>query len=99
MICYLYRWRIKAGFEVQFIENWSKITEYHLTNSGSNGSRLHRGSDGLYYGYASWPSAEIRDAAFEKSPDIEGRDLMRQAIEESFAEITLDVTADLLKLN
>jgi hypothetical protein len=98
MIVFLYRWRIKAGLEQQFIDSWSEITAYYRENSGSLGSRLHTGSDGLWYGYAQWPSAEDRDAAFDKIPDHPAREKMREAIEESFDEIRLEPAADYLIL-
>ena len=64
MLIALYRWKIKPGYEQQFTDCWSKITLYYLENHGSNGSRLHRGNDGLFYGYAKWPSLEQRNRAF-----------------------------------
>jgi hypothetical protein len=63
MFIALYRWKIKPELEQQFIESWSEITAFYRENAGSLGSRLHHGSDGLWYGYAQWPSAEKREAA------------------------------------
>ena len=59
----LYRWRLHAGAEDAFVQGWSRITEL-LRLRGSLGSRLHRGSDGLWYSYAQWPSAEVRRDIF-----------------------------------
>ena len=36
------------------------MTEALRVTGGSLGSRLHRGSDGIWYGYAQWPSEETR---------------------------------------
>lgn len=98
MIVFLYRWRIKPGFEQQFIDSWSEITAYYRKNAGSLGSRLHKGSDGLFYGYAQWKSAEDRSAAFENRPAHPAREKMQEAVQESFDEIRLDPVADYLIL-
>ncbi|MFN0277626.1 MAG: antibiotic biosynthesis monooxygenase [Pyrinomonadaceae bacterium] len=96
MLIALYRWKIKSGHEQQFIEAWSEITLYYRENHGSFGSRLHRGSDGLFYGYAKWPSAEQRAKAFITGEEHPARPAMVEAIEESFPEVLLEVAADLL---
>ncbi len=96
MLVFLYRWRIKPEKEAQFIEAWSEITAYYRENFDSLGSRLHRGDDGIFYGYAQWESAEQRDHAFQNSPDFECRAKMREAIEESFGEVRLEILADYL---
>lgn len=98
MFAVIYRWRIKREFENQFVESWSEITEYIMKNFGTLGSRLHRGSDGLWYAYAQWKSAEERDYAFQNLPEMPVRERMKQAIEESFPEIKLEVIADFLIL-
>jgi hypothetical protein len=96
MFTVLYKWRIRPGLERQFIDSWSEITVYYRENAGSLGSRLHRGSDGYWYGYAQWPSDEVRRAAFENRPSHTAREKMAGAIEESFDEIRLEITADYL---
>lgn len=96
MFIVLYRWRIRTGFEQQFIDNWSEITAYYRENGGSLGSRLHRGNDGLWYAYAQWPSEDIRRHAFENKPDHPASEKMREAIEESFEEVRLEIAADYL---
>lgn len=97
MLTALYRWKIKPGYEQQFIDCWSKITLYYLENHGSNGSRLHRGNDGLFYGYAMWPSLEQRNSAFATGVEHPARPGMIEAIEESFPEVLLEVEADFLR--
>lgn len=96
MFIALYKWKIRDGLEHQFIDAWSEVTLYYLENHGSLGSRLHRGSDGLFYGYAQWPSAEVRARAFSNAEELAARPLMLEAIEESFPEVLLEVAADLL---
>jgi len=98
MFAVIYRWRIKPAFENQFIESWSEITEYLMKNFGALGSRLHRGGDGLSYAYAQWKTSEERDFAFQNLPEIPVREKMKQAIEESFPEIRLEIIADFLIL-
>lgn len=90
----LYRWRLHPGAEDAFIQAWSRVTEA-LRLRGSLGSRLHRGSDGLWYGYAQWPSAKVREDAFVPGAVDEAASAqMRSAIAERFPEIVLDPVAD-----
>jgi heme-degrading monooxygenase HmoA len=98
MFIVLYRWRIKPELEDQFVEAWSQATEYYRENHGSLGSRLHRGSDGFFYGYAQWKSAEDRRKAFEFPANSEAGARMREAIAESFTEIILENLSDYLIL-
>jgi len=98
MFTVLYKWRIYPGFEQQFIDSWSEITAWYRENTGSLGSRLHRGSDGLWYGYAQWLSVDARSAAFRDRPAHPAREKMAEAIEESFDEIQFEVAADYLIL-
>ena len=92
----LYRWRLHAGAEDAFVQGWSRITAL-LRARGSLGSRLHRGSDGLWYGYAQWPSAQVRQAVFALgSLDETASARMKSAIAESLPEITLEARADYL---
>ena len=96
MVVFLYRWRIKPEKEAQFIEAWSEITAYYRENFDSLGSRLHRGDDGIFYAYAQWKSAEQRENAFQNSTKSEAGKRMREAIEESFGEVKLEITSDYL---
>jgi hypothetical protein len=95
MFVVLYRWRIRPGHEAQFAEAWTQATQ-ELLSRGSMGSRLHRGDDGLWYGYAQWPSAAVRAAAFAGSGTTAGA-RMRAAIEESLPETRLTPVADFLQ--
>jgi heme-degrading monooxygenase HmoA len=96
MFVILYRWRISPEKEAQFIEGWAEITDYYRENFDSLGSRLHRGDDGIFYAYAQWESAEQRQKAFQNSPKFEAANLMREAIEESFPEVRLEILSDYL---
>jgi hypothetical protein len=94
MLVFLYRWRIKPEREAQFIEAWSEITAYYREHFDSLGSRLHRGDDGIFYAYAQWKSAEQRENAFSNSPTSEAGMKMREAVEESFPEVRLEIVSD-----
>ena len=94
----LYRWRLRPGSEVSFTEAWSHITESLRSQSGSLGSRLHRGSDGLWYGYAQWPDDAARQRAFALPLDPDASAQMRDAIAESFPEVLLAPISDFLVL-
>ncbi len=98
MFIILYRWHIKPDFEQQFIESWSERTAYLRERYGSLGSRLHRGSDGIWYGYAQWKSADQRNQAVQNEADktSEATVKMREAIEKSLPEIELETAADYL---
>lgn len=96
MIAFLYRWRLKPDFEQQFIDSWSEITAYYREHAGSLGSRLHRGSDGVWYAYAQWAVEGQREAAFDQIPAHPSREKMTEAIEEFLGEVRLEIAADLL---
>jgi heme-degrading monooxygenase HmoA len=96
MFVILYRWRIKPDKEKQFIDAWSEITAYYRENFDSLGSRLHRGADGIFYAYAQWKSAEQRENAFAGKSKSEAGDRMREAIEEIFPEVRLEILSDYL---
>lgn len=96
MVVFLYRWRIKPGFERQFVESWSAITAYYRDNAESLGSRLHFGSDGVWYAYAQWRFAGQREAAFDQTADHPARKKLKEAIEEFLGETELEIAADFL---
>lgn len=90
----LYRWRLRPGAEETFTEGWARLTEL-LPARGSLGSRLHSGSDGLWYSYAQWPSAQRRKDIFAiGSLDDVASAKMKSAVAESFPEIILQSVAD-----
>lgn len=92
----MYRWRVKEGCEQRFIEGWAAVTKYHLENSGSYGSRLHKGSDGIFYAYAQWPSKEARDRAFSGEDLTEAAESMTDSVAERLPEVYLTIAEDLL---
>jgi len=92
----MYRWRLNPGMEASFVESWSRVTELLRRRAGSLGSRLHRGNDGIWYGYAQWPSPEARQSAFSQALDPAASARMRAAIAESLPEILLEPVADYL---
>lgn len=94
----LYRWRLRPGSETSFIEAWSRVTELLRSTGGSLGSRLHRGGDGIWYGYAQWPDGDTRQRAFARSLDPAASEQMRNAIAESLPEVVLESVADYLVL-
>ena len=93
----LYRWKLKAGMERQFIESWSQVTAL-FREKGSLGSRLHRGPEGTWYGYAQWPSASARKKAFEEPLHSPWFEKMSEAVAESQPEVVLEPVSDYLVL-
>jgi heme-degrading monooxygenase HmoA len=93
----LYRWRLHPGMESSFIEAWSRLSELLRSERGSLGSRLHCGSDGLWYSYAQWPSAQARKDAFAIGiVDPVASEQMEQAIAERYPEVVLESVTDFL---
>lgn len=92
-VAFLYRWRLKPGMEAHFVEAWTRRTDALLARGGSLGSRLHRGDDGLWYGYAVWPSVQARQRAFETPMPDTGLS-MDEAVAERLPEIVLHPMAD-----
>lgn len=98
MFVVLYRWRIHEGHEEEFVDAWSRNSDIYLKASGSLGSRLHRGSDGVWYSYAQWPSEQARKEAFSNgAADADASARMERAIAERFPPVVLDVQADFLQ--
>jgi heme-degrading monooxygenase HmoA len=98
MFVVLYRWRIRDGHEEEFVKAWSRNSNIYLKESGSLGSRLHRGSDGLWYSYAQWPSEQARKEAFANGTgDADASARMEAATAERFPPVILDVQADFLQ--
>jgi hypothetical protein len=93
----LYRWRLRPGSEASFTEAWSRGTASYR-GQGSFGSRLHRGSDGLWYGYAQWPDDNTRQRAFAESLDPATVEQMRAAVAETLPEVLLEPVVDFLVL-
>lgn len=80
--------------ENQFLENWRVITRHYVETCGGLGSRLHRGSDGVYYGYAQWPNSETKERAVLDVRMELARLHMKDAVTETFPEIHLEPVED-----
>jgi heme-degrading monooxygenase HmoA len=85
----LYRWRVTAELEPQFISAWSRLTEELREAHGSLGARLHRGADGLWYSYAQWPSAAHREKARAAAVDPAASRMLAEAVAEALPEVVL----------
>jgi heme-degrading monooxygenase HmoA len=94
MFAVIYRWRLKPGYEEQFVDGWARVTRAIHAGCGSHGSRLHRAGDGTWVAYARWPDAETRERC--EHGDLEGARLMREAVAETFPETIMDIVQDLL---
>ena len=93
----LYRVRLRPGMEGQYINAWSRVTKALRAERGGQGSRLHRGPEGIWYAYAQWPSSQARSEAFAAGPvDAEAERLMQEAIAERLPEIVLEPVANYL---
>lgn len=93
----LYRWRVAPDAESDFVAAWTRLTELIREHQGGRGSRLHRGHDGLFYGYAQWPDKATWGAPWrlpdEATPLL---DVIKAAVVERFEPIQLDPIGDLL---
>lgn len=97
MFTVLYRWRIEPNKVSDFVEAWELVTKHYVSNFGAHGSRLHRGSDDIYYAYAQWPSVEARQMAAGDEEMSFARQTMSRAVTESFPEVQLEIIADHLQ--
>jgi hypothetical protein len=93
---FLYRWRLRPGAEDAFVAAWTDATR-ELLHAGSLGSRLHRGDDGLWYGYAQWPDADRREAAFAAPGTSAASERMRECVLETLPAVALASVADFLR--
>lgn len=94
----LYRWRAKPGMEDQFRRGWVSGTKAIEERCGSFGAALHQAGDGTFWSYARWPDEATREACFEDGSIFSdpGFGQMSEATAETFEEIPLDLTDDLL---
>ena len=77
MLAVTYEWLVVPGKEDQFVEAWTRLTEAMHSGCGSFGSRLHRGDDGRWLGYARWPDLAARDGC--RHGELEAVRLMADA--------------------
>ena len=94
MLTVIYRWRLRAGMEEQFVEGWRRVTAAIHQSCGSYGARLHRCHDGTWLAYARWPDQQARDAC--EHGEQEGQRLMREAVLDEDDDVLADVVLDLL---
>jgi quinol monooxygenase YgiN len=94
----IYRWRLKPDKEAQFVDAWSRVTDFYVRHHGALGSRLHRGDDRLWYAYAQWPDAASRERAFARGELADAHALMQDAIAERLPAILLEPVAGSLAL-
>ena len=98
MFVAIYRWRLQAGLEQDFIANWERITALGLA-AGSGGSSLFKGSDGRWVAIARWPSREARTSFFaqltKEGADPAMHERARLAVLESFPEEELESALDM----
>lgn len=91
MFVAIYRWRLKPGSEASFAQGWARITELASEQCGSGGSALFKGTDGLWYAIARWPSRQDRDRCFDDGPlDDRASAAMNEAIDERLPSIELE---------
>lgn len=80
VFCAIYRWRLHPGTEDSFVRAWSVVTELLVKERESLGSRLHRGTDNIWYSYTQWPSAAAKAAGLalpSVDPEAWGADARR----------------------
>ena len=95
--CVIYRAKVHPDKEARYIAAWSALTTLISQHRGGLGSRLHKGSDGIWYAYAQWPSATARDQAFSlPCVDPAAQSEMDDCIIERLPEIRLEPMADQL---
>lgn len=94
----LYRWRIKPGREAEFAAAWDEGTKRIHQACGSYGAILHRGDDGLFWSYASWPDEEARQRCFAENDwfSMDCFKTMQDCIAERFPETVMQVERDQL---
>lgn len=93
--CVIYRARVRPELESSYIAAWSRLNLRLREQHGAQGSRLHRGADGIFYADAQWESAQARAHAFSlPSLDPVASQQMAEAIIESLPEIVLDPILD-----
>lgn len=93
----LYRWRVDPAAEQDFVVAWTRLTELIREHRGGRGSRLHRGADGLFYGYAQWPDRATWEAPWD--PPAAAREhlaVIAAAVVERFEPTLLEPVGDLL---
>jgi hypothetical protein len=95
--CVIYRARVHPDKEAKYIAAWSTLTSLIRAQRGGLGSRLHKGTDGIWYAYAQWESAQARSDAFAlPSVHSSAQADMKDCIIEFLPEIPLEPVEDQL---
>ena len=98
MFCAVYRFEVRKDMEGQFTLAWRKLTELIYRHKGSLGSRLHRGSDGVFVAYAQWPTRKLWESPGGLPVEADAvREQMKAACLSIEALHELDVVDDLLR--
>ena len=97
MFCVIYKFKVIAGKEDQFIESWGKVTNAFKKHCDALGSRSHKSENGEYIAYAQWPSKESWDKA-ELPHDIINSDYAKMKSCSLSTEVLFELTpvSDLL---
>ena len=99
MFAVLYHWRVKDGNEDEFRRAWRNATEAIYRHKGSLGSRLMRAEDGDFYALAQWPTRDAWLARIQPTEaDPTASQQMRDAIEQAYPPVELEVEDDLLRI-
>lgn len=92
-----FRWKVASGQERVFEQAWLELTKLVCDEQGGPGSRLHRSTDGHYFGYAQWPSELAWATQPKPTPRmVELQNRMREFAELVDGPVRGDVVADLL---
>ncbi len=93
----IYRWKIHADKEQLFQEIWCRNTPQIIQRCGGLGSRLHKADDGTWLAYAQWPDKATWEKSYSVPEwDLEGSEMMKEAIVERLPRILLEPAADFL---
>ena len=99
MFTVIYKMKVKAGRDKDFIEGWKSLTKFIYEYEGSLGSRLHKIETSHYLAYAQWPSKEVYANAGGNLPEIANlsRDLMKGSCDEITTSYEMNVVCDLFQ--
>lgn len=66
----VYRWKVEAGYEEAFEQEWHEGTVAIREKYASFGSKLHMAEDGTYVAYALWPNKAGWEQMMEDSKNV-----------------------------
>jgi heme-degrading monooxygenase HmoA len=99
MFCVIYTFTVKPGYENEFRQHWSAVTQSFYHHAGSLGSRLHRASTGEYIAYAQWQTrAQWEQQGNRSDAELQThRQAMRDVCEKIEVLYELEMTDDWLQ--